>query len=285
MKTKRKTIIEIKGRSKSMKIVTDHVAYAKRDQVMPLHPENLFFIEQIDERKMKNASVLDIGIGCGVLSIAAGRFFDAKHVTGLEINSRAITFVGYNILQNGLEDCIEIKEGNLEEIFKPVTGKTFDYIIANPPFEPTPHGFNYYMHSAAGVYGTDILEKILKEISDYMAPNGYAQIACYGVGNHKGPIILQKLLADSCGNKKLVVNQLPVAYPLFMQRFAALGVTAEELRDINKKANNEGITHIWLCMLHYQHGKQQLIITPSQTIYQKWDIPLDSAVPMGCKSR
>src|SRR3989338_2642488 len=100
-------------------VVTDRIEYDRPDQVFPLHPENQFYLDEIIEERIKGAKALEIGIGSGVLSIGAVKA-GAEKVTALEINPRAKNYAGFNIMLNGLEDKIQIRDGNTEDIFKPV---------------------------------------------------------------------------------------------------------------------------------------------------------------------
>ena len=60
-------------------VLTDnHLIYQRRDRVFPLHPENQFFLDDIDLDRMRGANVLEIGLGSGVLSIGAIKAGAAK---------------------------------------------------------------------------------------------------------------------------------------------------------------------------------------------------------------
>lgn len=65
---------------------------------------------------MRDAEVLEIDWGSGVLSIGAAR---AKRVTALEINPRAKNFAGFNFVLNGVEDKIAIVDGQAD-VWQPV---------------------------------------------------------------------------------------------------------------------------------------------------------------------
>lgn len=72
-------------------------------------------------------TALDLGTGCGVQSLElAGH---AEQVTATDLNERALAFAALNAEINGL--AIELLQGDLLE---PVAGRTFDLVVANPPF-------------------------------------------------------------------------------------------------------------------------------------------------------
>ncbi|HEX2810196.1 MAG TPA: methyltransferase, partial [Kineosporiaceae bacterium] len=75
--------------------------------------------------------VLDLGTGCGVQALHAGRHAGA--VTGTDVSRRALAFARFNGALNGVP--IETRHGDL---FQPVAGVRFDQEVSNPPFVITP---------------------------------------------------------------------------------------------------------------------------------------------------
>ena len=266
-------------------VVTDRVEYDNPNQVFPLHPENQFFLDEIVEEKIKEAKALEIGIGSGVLSIGAVKT-GAEKITALEINPRAKNYAGFNIVLNGLEDKIEIRDGDEEDIFKPIEGKKFDYIISNPPFEPTPPGSkNTYVHSDGGIYGLDFVEKIIRNLDNYLTDNGHAQIVTFAPGNKEQPVMLRELVEKYLnGQTTIKVNPVSMRFDDFVDRFVEIGqATPEQVAEMKKQAAQDGISHLYLCMIHYEKGQKQIEMIPTEKRYENWDLPLNSAVPMGYK--
>lgn len=74
----------------------------------------------------QGASVFDVGTGSGILAIAAA-LLGAKEVKAVDIDAVAVRVAKENIADNGLEDKIEVKEGDL---LHGTEGKA-DVIIAN----------------------------------------------------------------------------------------------------------------------------------------------------------
>jgi hypothetical protein len=72
--------------------------------------------------------VLDIGTGCGVLSLFSAPF--SERVIGTDINERAVTYARFNAALNGIKN-VEFLAG---DALAPVEGKQFTHIVANPPF-------------------------------------------------------------------------------------------------------------------------------------------------------
>ncbi|MBP5972481.1 methyltransferase [Brasilonema sp. CT11] len=256
-------------------VATDLVSYQQPDQVFPLHPEQQFFLDEIIEEKIADARVLEIGLGSGVLSIGALRA-GAIHVTALEINPRAKNYAGFNILANGLEGKIEIRDGDVSDIWKPVRGDRFDYMISNPPFEPTPQGMSHYLHSAAGIWGLDFVEAILKELDDHLTAAGHGQIVTFAPGNAQEPFMLvdmaQKYLK---GETKIKVNPISIKFGEFVDRYVENEqATREQVEEIKKMAQDNDVSHLYLCVLHYRQGERSLTVTETTLAYEAWLNPL-----------
>lgn len=89
-----------------------------------------FFASRLDGRVIgADAAVLDLGTGSGVCALAAARH--ARRVVAVDINPAAVRCAAVNALLNGLEQRIELRQGDL---FAPVAGERFDLVLFNPPF-------------------------------------------------------------------------------------------------------------------------------------------------------
>lgn len=115
-------------------------------------------------------STLDLGTGCGFHAFLASPC--STRVYGTDINSRAVNIASFNGLLNGLSN-IAFFEGNL---FEPVSDKTFDLIITNPPFVISPE--KRYTYRDAGMKGDGITQKIIAEVPKFLNEGGYCQILC-----------------------------------------------------------------------------------------------------------
>ncbi len=254
-------------------ILTDEIDYVGVDQVFPIYPEQPFFLEEMNKRKLQGANVLEIGLGSGVLSIGALKA-GARQVTALEINPRAKLFAGFNALLNGVEGGLHITDGDIDDIWSPVSEKMFDYIISNPPFVPTlPNAKNYLHSSGGGVLGMDFVEKILRQLDHHLTPQGHAQIVTSAPGDDKLPTVLIQL-ADSLliGSTELVIDPLTFPFEL-LQRYLPEGFPADK---INRQLREQGITHHYLCVLHYEKGAKS-ITTRLSDPHPAWDMPLTNS--------
>lgn len=262
-----------------IKVLTDPFEHQGTDQVLPIQPEQLFFMDRVNLGKIKNSKVLEIGLGSGILSIFCSKM-GAKKVIGLDINPRAKILTGYNSVINGVEDKIEIRDGSVGNVFKNVANEKFDYIISNPPFEPTPPGMDYYLNSSAGIYGLDFLELLFKDSEALLNDGGHMQFVTMAPGDENEPFLLRKLLNKYFPNKKVdvIVDTKPIKYKVFNERFTDyFKIEEQRVELMNKLAIKDGVTHIYMCMVHYTKGIEgSITFKPTHKVYESWETPLGS---------
>lgn len=119
--------------------------------------------------------VLDLGTGSGVLALLAAR--TANHVVAADLNPRAAAMTAFNAALNGAAN-VESRTGNL---FDPVSGRTFDLILCNPPFVIAPTAGR--MHSQTGRHADDLCRSIVQAAPQFLRPSGFCQL----VGNWVHP--------------------------------------------------------------------------------------------------
>lgn len=82
----------------------------------------------------KEACVIDLGTGTGIIPILIAGKTDAGTVTGLEIQHEIAEMAGRSVSLNGLESKIRIVCGDIKgsiELFGP---SSFDAVVTNPPY-------------------------------------------------------------------------------------------------------------------------------------------------------
>ncbi|MDQ7826591.1 MAG: class I SAM-dependent methyltransferase [Candidatus Eremiobacteraeota bacterium] len=109
---------------------------------------------------------LDLCTGSGVQAILAASH--SEHVTGVDINPRAINFAEFNKVFNAVEN-VDFIEGDL---FGPLGEEKYDLIVANPPFVPAPAGRQKVFFRDGGVTGEEVLKRIMGGIDRYLADEG-----------------------------------------------------------------------------------------------------------------
>lgn len=78
----------------------------------------------------ENEELLEIGAGCGIISLLLS-LKPFKHITCLEIQSSLADLARRNVFLNRLKDKITVIAGDIK-FYQP--GKKFDVIFANPPY-------------------------------------------------------------------------------------------------------------------------------------------------------
>lgn len=261
-------------------ILTDPFEYKGKDQVIPLQPEQVFFMDYTDPLDIQDARILEVGLGSGVLSIFS-LLKGAAHCTGLEINPRAKIFTGFNTLLNDLDDRLHIISGNTTSIFAPVNGQKFDFILSNPPFEPTPPGMDYYFNSAAGIYGLSFVTALLEEVDNYLDDNGVFQMVTMAPGDVVQPFLLHDLVKESLpgGAVEIILDLQPITYDDFVQRFVDIFEEEnDKIEQMKAQAQADGVTHLHMLVLKYKKGQPPAISTrAAHKVYETWSSPLGVA--------
>ena len=271
-----KTLLQDKllSRVHDILVLTDRVEYTGIDQVFPMYPEQPFFVDEMVKSDMQDAEVLEIGLGSGVLSISALKA-GAKHVTALEINPRAKMFAGFNAVLNGVSNGLRVIEGNTDNIWQPVQGKTFNYIMSNPPFMPTPPDSAHYFHSGGGgILGMDFIDKILQQLDEHLAPGGRAQIVTAAPGNDKLPTaLIERIGTHLSGSAELIIDPIRFSFDVLKHHLPA-GISDETMAAVGMELQRTGITHQYLCVMHYVKNTKKSITTRFCEPHEAWDMPL-----------
>ncbi len=90
------------------------------------HATTILCIRALEERiKKKGLSVLDVGTGSGILSIAAAKL-GAKEVWGIDTDRVAVENAKENVEKNHVSDIVNLREGNIGRL-----QKKFDIVVAN----------------------------------------------------------------------------------------------------------------------------------------------------------
>jgi release factor glutamine methyltransferase len=74
--------------------------------------------------------ILEIGTGCGAISVALASELKSAHIVATDISQEALAVAFKNAQSNNVEHLISFLPGNL---FQPVSGE-FDIIVSNPPY-------------------------------------------------------------------------------------------------------------------------------------------------------
>lgn len=92
-------------------------------------------------RVEKNWEVADLGTGTGILPILMSVKTKAAHITGIEIQPDIADMAKRSVAYNKLTDRVRIIEGNFLNAVEWFGLKSFDAIVANPPYRKVGSGF------------------------------------------------------------------------------------------------------------------------------------------------
>lgn len=255
-------------------VLTDPVDYPGVDQVFPMYPEQPFFLDELSRHDIRGARALEIGLGSGVLSIGTLKA-GAARVDALEINPRAKLFAGFNAVLNGVADGLCIRDGDRADLWAPVTGERFDFILSNPPFMPSPPGAEHYFHSGGGgLLGMDFLERILAGLDQHLVAGGRAQCVTAAPGDGELPTALIALIERHLrGAATLVVDPLRLPFDDLAHHLPD-GLSAAAMAAATQQLKAQGISHEYLCVLHYAADAPRGLTVEQCAPHQAWDQPL-----------
>ena len=91
-------------------------------------------------RPRKSNRVLDIGCGCGVISLILCHRYPDLHVTGLELQPALAQLAQANGIANNFQDRFTVQQGDLRKIRDYMQPESFDIVISNPPYHKTGSG-------------------------------------------------------------------------------------------------------------------------------------------------
>jgi release factor glutamine methyltransferase len=121
----------------------------------------------------RGATALEIGSGSGVVLAALGEL-GAASLCGVDIESSAMAAGAVLLHSTGYGDKIEMLRGDM---WRPLTGRRFDLIVANLPqfpMEPLGYGGRLPSWSAGGPDGRWLVDRFLAGLADHLTPGGNA---------------------------------------------------------------------------------------------------------------
>ncbi len=129
------------------------------------------------EETSRVGRVLDLCTGSGCLAILAAGMCENAIVDAVELSVDAIKVAERNVADYGLTGRVRILQGDL---FAPVAGERYDFIIANPPYVTTgavgafPPEFKAepVMAHLGGADGMDLVRRILAEAGRHLTVEG-----------------------------------------------------------------------------------------------------------------
>lgn len=125
-------------------------------------------------RVKEGAKVLDMGTGTGIIPILLEAKTKAAHLTGLEIQPDSADMARRSVQLNGLEEKIDIVEGDIKEAGSLFDAASFDVITCNPPYMIGQHGIKN-PEDAKAIARHEILctlEDVISQAAKLLKPGG-----------------------------------------------------------------------------------------------------------------
>ena len=155
--------------SSAKRVFFDRYVFKIYESVYEPAEDSFLFAEYL--LREKGERVLDVGIGCGILGIVAGK--NAQRVVGVDINPYALRCTRENAKLNGLVEKFSLVQGDL---FRPLKRRaTFDLILFNAPYLPVRRTYtgSWLEHAwAGGETGRQIIDRFILESPGYLASEG-----------------------------------------------------------------------------------------------------------------
>lgn len=90
------------------------------------HETTSLCIEMLDKYMKPTDTVVDVGCGSGILSIAAGKL-GAEHIIAVDIDKNAVLTAEENLALNGLSEVSDVRHGDLLDVIS----EKADIVVAN----------------------------------------------------------------------------------------------------------------------------------------------------------
>lgn len=125
-------------------------------------------------RAKKQERCLDLGCGNGIIPILMEAKTEGKHFTGLEIQPESADMAKRSVALNGLQDRIDIVEGDIKDASKIFGASSFHVVTTNPPYMTAQHGLTN-LYEAKTIARHEVLcnlEDIIRESARLLIPGG-----------------------------------------------------------------------------------------------------------------
>ena len=124
--------------------------------------------------------MLDLCAGSGVAAIAAARL--ATRTVAADVTARSTQFAALNARLNGVSN-VEAVQGDL---YEPVAGRTFDRIVAHPPYMPAFE--SEYIFRDGGADGEQITRRVFAGLAEHLRPGGRCHVVCLATDRDGAPL-------------------------------------------------------------------------------------------------
>ncbi len=178
-----------------------------KEGVLVPRPETELLVEKVLEHLPADKPLegLDIGTGSGCIAVTLLLERPLMRMTATDINPRALEVALENARIHGVEDRLDILEGDL---FTPVRGREFDLIVSNPPYIPSrmwddlPEEVRREGELAllGGEKGWEFYERMADRVKDHLKEGGLLALE---IGHDQGEVV--KTLLTEGGFKEVMI--------------------------------------------------------------------------------
>lgn len=117
---------------------------------------------------------MDLCTGNGIIPILLSAKTEGRHFTGLEIQPENVDIANRSVQYNGLEDKIDIVEGDVKTVSEQFGKSVFEVVTCNPPYMIGQHGLTN-PDSAKAIARHELLcsfEDVARETAALLVPGG-----------------------------------------------------------------------------------------------------------------
>jgi release factor glutamine methyltransferase len=165
---------------------------------------------------------IDIGTGSGCIAVALASQVADLHLLAVDISLSALQVARENISRHQLAQRIVLAQTDLIMGIHPTRNRRFDLVTANLPYIPEttlaslhPLRYEPRIALAGGAAGTDLIERLVRDIHLLIAPDGLLLLeieATIGAAVQQLiqaflPGAVVQVLSDLAGHNRLVVVQ------------------------------------------------------------------------------
>lgn len=142
----------------------------------------------------------DLCTGSGCIAVAVAKNFSNARVIATDISARALEVAARNVDKHGLNERIELLQGDLfEPLVEQLDVTEFDLIVCNPPYvsnaeyETLAKNVRDYEPAPAllaGTDGLDIYRRLIEKVDEFLKPGAVLMLE---IGYAQGPAVRELL--------------------------------------------------------------------------------------------
>ena len=165
--------------------------YVNRNVLIP-RPESELLVEKALALARNGAidRIADIGTGCGTIAISLALNLPHVRIYATDISSSALEVAGMNCQKYGLENRIQLLQGDMLEPLP----RRVKLIVANPPYvrqkEISQLTFEPPLALDGGADGLDKIRKLCRQLKDKLQPGGSLLLE---IGQGQGKAVIELL--------------------------------------------------------------------------------------------